>query len=226
MNHYPHHIGDYAKDTMGLSQGEHGAYRLLMDASYATETGIPADEVYAIARAHAAAERKNTDRVLAKFFRLRDGRWYQKRIEEEIAAYREKSEKASQSAQTRWSNRIQSADANAMRTHEERIENASPSAMLAINQEPITKKLLRRASRLPTDWKLTSEQIEWALGAQPSWDAERVLRVGEKFRDYWTAKAGRDAAKLDWDATWRNWVRNEPAAKSAKPEAPFIGAAL
>jgi hypothetical protein len=28
----------------------------------------------------------------------------------------------------------------------------------------------------------------------------------EKFRDYWCAKA-RDAAKLDWQATWRNWLR-------------------
>ena len=29
-----------------------------------------------------------------------------------------------------------------------------------------------------------------------------------KFRDYWTAKSGKDATKLDWQATWRNWARN------------------
>lgn len=29
-----------------------------------------------------------------------------------------------------------------------------------------------------------------------------------KFIDHWTAKTGRDATKLDWDATWRNWIRN------------------
>ncbi len=83
----------------------------------------------------------------------------------------------------------------------------------------------RRASRLPTNWNLTSEQIEWALGAQPSWTPEHVLRVGEKFRDYWTAKAGRDATKVDWEATWRNWVRNEPEGR-AKPKTadPFAGA--
>jgi len=29
----------------------------------------------------------------------------------------------------------------------------------------------------------------------------------EKFRDYWRAKPGKDGRKLDWPATWRNWMR-------------------
>lgn len=28
------------------------------------------------------------------------------------------------------------------------------------------------------------------------------------FRDYWISKSGKDATKLDWLATWRNWLRN------------------
>lgn len=32
------------------------------------------------------------------------------------------------------------------------------------------------------------------------------LRETEKFRNYWAAKAGKDAAKLDWSKTWRNWL--------------------
>ena len=47
--------------------------------------------------------------------------------------------------------------------------------------------------------------------------AEEGQLVAYKFRDYWLAKAGKDGAKLDWSATWRNWVRNSlefsPAAK-------------
>lgn len=30
----------------------------------------------------------------------------------------------------------------------------------------------------------------------------------DKFKDYWTAKSGQQATKLDWLATWRNWLRN------------------
>ena len=33
-----------------------------------------------------------------------------------------------------------------------------------------------------------------------------------KFADHWHAKAGRDATKADWLATWRNWCRNAVAA--------------
>ena len=30
----------------------------------------------------------------------------------------------------------------------------------------------------------------------------------QRFKDYWTSKSGKDATKLDWVATWRNWLRN------------------
>lgn len=133
MNYYPHHIGDYAKDTRALTQAEHGAYRLLIDEAYSSENGVAADEVYAISCAHSSAERKNTDRVLAKFFTLRDGRYYQKRIDAEVAAYQEKSAKASASAMRRWSK----GNANAMRTHTEGTCESDAKPMLPItnNQE-------------------------------------------------------------------------------------------
>ena len=34
-----------------------------------------------------------------------------------------------------------------------------------------------------------------------------VRAEAARFADHWHAKAGRDAAKLDWLATWRNWCR-------------------
>ena len=36
-----------------------------------------------------------------------------------------------------------------------------------------------------------------------------VRRIGAMFADHWHAKVGKDAAKLDWLATWRNWCRKE-----------------
>jgi len=68
-----------------------------------------------------------------------------------------------------------------------------------------------KALRLPTDWKLPEEWESWALKEQPSWTRDGVLRVADSFRDYWTAKGGADARKVDWQATWRNWVRRENA---------------
>lgn len=92
MNHYPHHLGDYLKDTFGLTQGEHGAYLLLMFAAYSSESGIDPEEVYAITKAASPLERKNTDRVLAKYWTLaQDGLYHQRRIDEEVADYQAKA---------------------------------------------------------------------------------------------------------------------------------------
>jgi hypothetical protein len=43
-------------------------------------------------------------------------------------------------------------------------------------------------------------------------------RTFAKFRDFWRAKTGAAATKRDWDATWRNWCRNEHDRSPAKPK--------
>lgn len=59
-------------------------------------------------------------------------------------------------------------------------------------------------SRLPADWHPSPDELRWARDARP--DLDMRLEV-ESFRDYWTAKPGKDGRKSDWSATWRNWVR-------------------
>ncbi len=85
MNYYEHHLGDYAKDTAHLSMLETGAYRLLLDRYYGTEQGIPADQVYRLARARSKDEKDAVDAVLTEFFCLENGVWLNRRAEEEIA---------------------------------------------------------------------------------------------------------------------------------------------
>jgi hypothetical protein len=65
----------------------------------------------------------------------------------------------------------------------------------------------RRASRIPDDFAVTDEMAQWARENVPE-----LIRLGRgkretvKFINYWRAKSGKDATKLDWPATWRNWV--------------------
>jgi uncharacterized protein YdaU (DUF1376 family) len=87
MNYYERHLGDYAKHTGHLSMLEHGAYTLLLDRYYSTETGIPADQAYKIARAAKKEERAAVDAVLSEFFTLTDNLWIKNRVEEEIERY-------------------------------------------------------------------------------------------------------------------------------------------
>jgi uncharacterized protein YdaU (DUF1376 family) len=63
----------------------------------------------------------------------------------------------------------------------------------------------KRGSRLSSDWFLPMDWGEWAVSQGMGTEAIRI--EAEKFKDYWTSKAGRDAVKLDWQATWRNWIR-------------------
>jgi len=63
----------------------------------------------------------------------------------------------------------------------------------------------RRGTRLPDDFTLTDELSDWARRETPGVDPAVET---EKFCDYWRAKTGKDATKVDWVATWRNWMRN------------------
>lgn len=67
----------------------------------------------------------------------------------------------------------------------------------------------KKGTRLPADWRLPEDWENWALQERPGWTPAHCREVAESFSDHWHAKAGADAVKLDWQATWRNWVRNE-----------------
>lgn len=84
MNYWERHIGDYARDTAHLSMLEHGAYTLLLDRYYATESPIPADQVHRLARARSRDERAAVDAVLDEFFVMIDGEWHHNRADREI----------------------------------------------------------------------------------------------------------------------------------------------
>jgi hypothetical protein len=66
-------------------------------------------------------------------------------------------------------------------------------------------------SRLPPDWKPSEEETGWARKERPDLD---IAKQADRFRDYWIAKTGKEATKLDWTATWRNWIRNAHAEKT------------
>ena len=62
-----------------------------------------------------------------------------------------------------------------------------------------------RATRLSID-TLPEPWESFCRKERPDLDPMTVFAV---FFDHWTSKAGKDATRLDWFATWRNWVRRE-----------------
>lgn len=61
----------------------------------------------------------------------------------------------------------------------------------------------RRATRLPDDFAIDGDMVAWARENAPDVDGRRETM---KFVNYWSSKAGSGATKLDWVATWRNWM--------------------
>lgn len=83
-----------------------------------------------------------------------------------------------------------------------------------IKKEPKSKAETQRASRLPADWQPSDEDVAFCKTERPD------LHVGKTaacFRDYWRGVSGGKGCKLDWSATWRNWVRNEKPQARASP---------
>ena len=103
-----------------------------------------------------------------------------------------------------------------------------PADAAASPRPPNAKPPSAKGTRLPADWVLPKVWGDWAV-SEFGLPAERVRLAGERFADFWHAKAGRDAAKLDWQATWRNWIREDvsrspPPATAAGPSGIFAGA--
>lgn len=205
MYYYQHNIGDYRKDTSHLSLLEHGIYRQLLDTYYISECPLPSDHAK-LMRSHSirtADEKQALLNVLQDFFVLTDDGYIQDRCDKEISAYHGKSEKARQSAKARW-DKDKSNDANALQTQSKGNANHKPRT---INQEPRTKdKSNARGSRLPADWEPTEQEIQFCKTDRPDLDWRSVA---DQFRDYWHGVAGSKGCKLDWAATWRNWVRGQ-----------------
>lgn len=92
MNYYKRYLGDYAKDTRTLTTYEHGVYTLLLDLYYSEEKGFTVSDANMVCRPHGAKEKASILKILERFFILNGEIWTNRRADEEIAAYKEKSE--------------------------------------------------------------------------------------------------------------------------------------
>lgn len=97
-------------------------------------------------------------------------------------------------------------------------EDAGDHPALTPQPKAAKAKPERKAgSRLPDDWRLSPENRAYAVGEGFSdWEADRVAL---RFADYWRARPGQGGVKLDWSATWRNWVRTEADRQGKVPKA-------
>lgn len=204
MHYYQHHIGDFQRDTASLSDSDTLSYLRLLWMYYDTEEPLANDPKKLAFRIGS-----NSDAVqmlLEAFFTLDGDVWVQKRCDAEIKAYRAKSDRARSANEIRWQSK--------------RDLKSDPNQIATNNQEPITKVEAKpkqsRGTRLPADWVASEDQIAFCKTDRPDLNP---AAVADRFRDFWIAQPGTKGVKLNWDATWRNWVRNEKAGGGTKAAA-------
>lgn len=196
MHYYQFNIKDYKSHTGHLDLLEDLAYRRLLDWCYLHERPLPLDETEIARQIGMRSHTECIATVLCEFFTWTDEGYISERVQREIDAVNRKSESARTSAKARWNKGL---DANALPTQSEGNATHNP---LPITQDPVRK----RGTRLDPDCLLSAEWAEFCREKRPDLVPREVF---ESFRDYWIAKAGQAGVKLDWDATWRNWVRSQ-----------------
>lgn len=226
MNYYPFHIGDYASATRHLTWDEDMAYRRLIDAYYTRETPIPSElrQVYRLVMATTPEQREAVDTVLVEFFTETPDGWINNRCDEEIAAFKTKSEKASQSAQARWRN------ANAMPTQSERNANAStePCERIETPCEGNAPKTNTKTNISTTNVVDKPQDVD-----QLVWIDFLALRKAKKAPLTLTAIAGirREAEKASitleaaltmcctrgWQSFRAEYIKDQPVRQSGRP---------
>ena len=208
MHYYQFNIADYRKDTAHLNPTEHYIYRTLIDWYYLDEKPIPHNTEWVLRRLRLGFNEEETLlNVLSDFFIKRDDEWHHDRINLEIVNYHANAEK---------NRRNGKLGGRPSKTHSVILANPNET-QINPNQEPITKnhKPNTKGTRLPKDWQPTAEYIDFCKAERTDLDPESVA---EEFKDYWISVAGAKGVKLDWFATWRNWVRNQRSQPAKSKE--------
>lgn len=99
------------------------------------------------------------------------------------------------------------------------VSSASPYSEIQIpeNSPPGSSARSRareRATRIPDDFTVPRDLEAWCREKYPHINGRAET---DRFIDYWRGIAGERGRKLDWPATWRNWIRNAAERTGTSP---------
>lgn len=222
MHYYKFNLSDWSLSTSHLTLEEEAIYFRLINFYYDTELPIPKETQQVFRRLRLGSHADLAMCILGEFFVLESDGWHHRRCDSIIDEYHGKAETSRENGKKggrpskRNPDETQKNPAGSVQE-----PRANPDETLTKNYKPITNNhnLLApedgedeekpparsRGSRLSPDLALPDTWKLWATEARP--DLDPVL-LFDQFRDYWISKAGAAATKLDWFATWRNWVRS------------------
>ena len=205
MHYYNFNVGDYIKHTLHLTAMEDLAYRRLLDMYYDTESPIP-NNIPLVSR-RLRIDQDVVQSVLNEFFELTDDGYRNYRADGEIEDYQKYL--AKQKANGRLGGRPKKSQrkpsGNPSLTQDE------PKKSLNNKQQTTNNIDVAKATK-GTRFSLQTIPDDWILFCKKERDDLNPIMVFERFKDYWLSVPGAKGVKLDWFATWRNWIRNQKSS--------------
>lgn len=102
---------------------------------------------------------------------------------------------------------VSQSDFDALVQRVEALERSAKTPAVVGDSLPATTGKTKRGTRLPADWQPPWELIAQMQAEFPTVSKNEWIIENRKFKDYWGGVAGARGVKLDWDGTWRNWMR-------------------
>jgi uncharacterized protein YdaU (DUF1376 family) len=165
--------------------------------------------------------------VLSRFFTRMDDGFYNHRMQKEIERAENISHARSEAGRRGYEAKSKQLPSKCLASAKQVHLSPPPSPSLSPTPEKqslgvTSAEKQARATRLallscPEDWVL------WCKANRPDLDP---VQTWDRFSDYWKAVPGAKGRKLDWPATWRNWVRNERAGKGSSVDVAELVAEL
>lgn len=213
MHYYQHHIGDFIKDTSFLTNEEIGIYLKLIWIYYDSEKPLPNNLFELSMKTNTRDNLPVLEGLLGMFFTLDEQQlnWHHCRCDKEIEHYKQQLNIASKAGKASAAKRAMNRNATPV---ERPLNDGSTGVQPTSNQQPVTNnqdKKNKRGLRLASNFCLTKEWEDFCVEQRPELNAKKTF---DQFKDYWVSQAGQKGVKLDWFATWRNWVRNTNAPKA------------
>lgn len=170
MHYFQFNIGDYARDTAHLTEMEDLAYRRMLDLYYRSEKPLPEsiDEIARLIRMRTHCDCIAI--VLQDFFELHADGYRNGRADQELERTYSKSIKARESAKARWNKNNDLANADAMRTHSDSIDDG----MLPITHYPLP------ITQDTGDKKQGSQKLDFS--SWPSMPSEQLMSEWKQLR--------------------------------------------
>ena len=212
----PLYAGDYLADTTMLTRDQHGGYFLLILAYWRNRGPLPDnDEALAMASRSSVEDWVRLRPVLARFFRVRDGVWRHKRIDDELEKAAERYdrtvERAKAGAAKRWSrqpgsNATSNATSNAPGMPQAMLKQCQPQPHLKSQGKPCESA----RARWPSDAVVPETWIELARGQRRSLGlADMDLALAARMFGNFYAADVNARSPAEWQAKWINWALKE-----------------